>query len=115
MANEEQRTGTFGAGDVTIFYRAFGRPGRTPILIIHGSNYYDSYDWIDVASALAGDREVVVPDKRGWGKSTWSPKQKLFPRRLPRRHAGGDRRDEMGKADHHGAFGVRGRSSSRSP
>jgi pimeloyl-ACP methyl ester carboxylesterase len=73
MANEEQRTGTFGAGDVTIFYRVFGRPGRTPILIIHGSNYYDSYDWIDVASALAGDREVVVPDKRGWGESTWSP------------------------------------------
>jgi pimeloyl-ACP methyl ester carboxylesterase len=70
----EQRTGRVNSGDVSLFYRAFGTPGgKTPILILHGSNYYDSYDWIGVASALAGDREVVVPDRRGWGESTWSP------------------------------------------
>ena len=71
MANE--RTGRVSSGDVTLFYRAFGAPGATPILILHGSNYYDSYDWIGVAGALARDREVVTPDRRGMGESTWSP------------------------------------------
>jgi pimeloyl-ACP methyl ester carboxylesterase len=42
-------------------------------VILHGSNYYDSYDWINVATQLATDREVVTPDRRGWGESTWSP------------------------------------------
>jgi esterase len=70
----EQRTGRINSGDVSLFYRAFGTPtSRAPILLLHGSNYYDSYDWIGVASALASDREVVTPDRRGWGESTWSP------------------------------------------
>ena len=69
----EQRIGRVNSGDVSIFYRAYGMPGRTPILLLHGSNYYDSYDWIGVASALATDRLVVTPDRRGWGESTWSP------------------------------------------
>jgi esterase len=68
-----QRTGRLNSGDVSLFYRVFGSPGATPIIILHGSNYYDSYDWINVATALAADREVVVHDKRGWGESTWSP------------------------------------------
>jgi pimeloyl-ACP methyl ester carboxylesterase len=69
----EHRTARVSSGDVSLFYRVFGKPGATPILIGHGSNYYDSVDWIEVASALATDREVVVPDRRGWGDSTWSP------------------------------------------
>jgi pimeloyl-ACP methyl ester carboxylesterase len=69
----EQRIGRINSGDVSLFYRAYGAGGRTPIIILHGSNYYDSYDWIGVASVLAGDREVVTPDRRGWGESQWSP------------------------------------------
>ncbi len=69
----EQRIARVNSGDVSIFYRAFGSKGKTPILILHGSNYYDSYDWIGVATALAADREVVTPDRRGWGETTWSP------------------------------------------
>jgi pimeloyl-ACP methyl ester carboxylesterase len=69
----QQQTGRLNSGDVSLFYRLFGSPGATPILIFHGSNYYDSYDWIGVATALASDREVIVHDKRGWGESTWSP------------------------------------------
>ena len=69
----EHRTTRVNSGDVTLFCRIFGQPGATPIWIGHGSNYYDSVDWIEVASALATDREVVVPDRRGWGDSTWSP------------------------------------------
>jgi esterase len=71
MATE--RTARISSGDVSLFYRVFGAPGATPILILHGTNYYDSYDWIGVASALASDREVVTPDRRGFGESTWSP------------------------------------------
>ncbi|MCC6890280.1 MAG: alpha/beta hydrolase [Hyphomicrobiales bacterium] len=72
MANAH-RTARTNSGDVSLFYRVFGQPGATPILILHGSNYYDSVDWIEVGSALATDREVVTPDRRGWGESTWSP------------------------------------------
>jgi pimeloyl-ACP methyl ester carboxylesterase len=73
MMAYEHRTAHVTSGDVTLFYRIFGKPGAMPLLILHGSNYYDSVDWIEVASALASDCEVVVPDRRGWGESTWSP------------------------------------------
>jgi pimeloyl-ACP methyl ester carboxylesterase len=42
-------------------------------LILHGAAYFDSYDWIGVAAALAADREVAAMDMRGFGASTWSP------------------------------------------
>ncbi len=61
------------SGDVTLHYRLFGKPGATPMLILHGAAYFDSFDWIDVAAKLATDREVVAMDMRGFGKSTWSP------------------------------------------
>jgi pimeloyl-ACP methyl ester carboxylesterase len=68
-----QRNGRVNSGDVSIFYRAFGARGGTPILLMHGANYFDSYDWITVAEALASDREVATFDKRGFGESGWSP------------------------------------------
>ena len=68
-----QRNGRVNSGDVSIFYRAFGTRGATPILLMHGANYFDSYDWIGVAEALATDREVASFDKRGFGESGWSP------------------------------------------
>ena len=61
------------SGDVTLHYRLFGKPGATPMLILHGAAYFDSFDWINVASKLATDRETVAMDMRGFGKSTWSP------------------------------------------
>ncbi len=73
MSEIEQRNGTVTSSDVELYYRAFGEPGRSPILIMHGSNYFDSADWIGVAGALATDREVVAFDHRGFGKSGWSP------------------------------------------
>src|SRR5258708_31052105 len=69
----EQRIARVNSGDVSLFYRVFGAPGKTPLAILHGSNYYDSYDWINVATQLATDRQGVTPVRRGWGKSTWSP------------------------------------------
>src|SRR3954466_13498819 len=71
------RTGKIQSGDVALFYRAFGpensSTGKTPIIILHGSNYFDSYDWIGVASGLAqSSRLVVVFDHRGFGLSQWS-------------------------------------------
>src|SRR5262245_35898241 len=71
-----QRNGRVNSGDVSIFYRVFGARGGTPILLMHGANYFDSYDWISVAEALATDREVATFDKRGFGGSGecgWNP------------------------------------------
>jgi pimeloyl-ACP methyl ester carboxylesterase len=73
-----QDAGTVHSGDVELFYRRFGVGGgegcRRPILILHGAGYYDSADWIDVASELASEaREVVAFDARGYGRSEWSP------------------------------------------
>lgn len=73
IADAAQRTGTVRSGDVDLFYRVFGRPGATPVVIFHGANYYDSADWIDVGTALAADRMVAVYDTRGFGRSGWSP------------------------------------------
>ena len=74
MADIEERSATVSSGDVTLFYRAFGKPGsRTPILLMHGTNYYDSTDWVEIARTLAVDREVAAYDKRGFGRSGWSP------------------------------------------
>ncbi len=67
-----QRNGRVNSGDVSIFYRAFGARGGTPILLMHGANYFDSYDWIGVAETLASDRETASFDKRGFGESGWS-------------------------------------------
>jgi pimeloyl-ACP methyl ester carboxylesterase len=66
------RNGTCPSGDVTLFYRRFGAPGGTPVLILHGLSFF-SYDWIGVAAELAAGREVVAMDMRGFGDSTWSP------------------------------------------
>jgi pimeloyl-ACP methyl ester carboxylesterase len=69
---EGERIGRAASGDVSIFYRIFGTPGRTPILCMHGSNYFDSYDWLGICQKLAVDRETATFDKRGFGDSTWS-------------------------------------------
>ncbi len=74
MTLPAHETGTCPSGDVTIHYRKFGKPGATPVLIVHGLSYF-SYDWIGVADALSGDREVVAQDMRGFGDSTWSPEK----------------------------------------
>ena len=76
MSEPSYRTDKIQSGDVALFYRAFGpessAAGKAPIVILHGSNYFDSYDWIGVASGLAQDRQVVTFDHRGFGLSGWS-------------------------------------------
>lgn len=59
------------SNDVSIHFRKFGKPGRLPVLIVHGLSYF-SWDWIPVGQALAADREVVAMDMRGFGDSDWS-------------------------------------------
>jgi esterase len=62
------RTGRFKSGDVEIFYRQFGAKGKLPLVLVHGLSYF-SWDWIEPASALCTDREVVALDMRGFGES----------------------------------------------
>ncbi len=75
MALPAHRTGTTNSGDVEIFYRAFGRRGATPIMIVHGLSFI-SYDWIEIADRLARGREVAAMDMRGFGESSWSADKK---------------------------------------
>ncbi len=72
MAESQSMTGRVRSGDVEIFYRKFGKPGRTPVLIVHGLSFF-SYDWIDAGTQIAQDREVAAIDMRGFGQSDWSP------------------------------------------
>jgi esterase len=65
------QTGRTRSGELSIHYRHAGRPGATPVLIVHGLSYF-SYDWMPVAEELARDREVVAMDMRGFGDSDWS-------------------------------------------
>lgn len=66
------QTGACTSGELQIAYRRFGAGGGLPVLIVHGLSYF-SYDWIDVAHALARDRQVVAMDMRGFGDSARSP------------------------------------------
>src|SRR5574340_22064 len=55
-----------------IFYESYGedQPGRSPILLIHGSTIDGQTDWSTIAPALAQYSRVLVPDCRGHGKSS---------------------------------------------
>jgi pimeloyl-ACP methyl ester carboxylesterase len=64
--------GSCDSGGVRIAYRRFGADGKLPLVIVHGLSYF-SYDWIEVAHALASDRSVVAMDMRGFGDSDRSP------------------------------------------
>jgi pimeloyl-ACP methyl ester carboxylesterase len=64
-------TGRVRSGDVNLFFRRVGKPGKTPILIVHGLSYF-SYDWLPVAAELGKQREVICMDMRGFGDSDWS-------------------------------------------
>ena len=76
-------TGSCVSGDVSIFYRKMGLakgdaslfPQRkreaSPFLFVHGLSYF-SWDWLEVAAALASDRECVAIDLRWFGDSGWS-------------------------------------------
>jgi pimeloyl-ACP methyl ester carboxylesterase len=68
------QTGRVACGDVSLHFRRLGTPGATPLLVVHGLSYF-SYDWLEIAGALGSEREVLLPDTRGFGDSDWSPSQ----------------------------------------
>jgi esterase len=65
------QSGRCTSGEVSIFYRRLGQPGGIPLVLLHGLSYF-SWDWLEVAQALGGEREVVAMDMRGFGDSGWS-------------------------------------------
>lgn len=67
-------TGRAPSGEVSISYRKLGNRGRTPVLVVHGLQYF-SWDWLDVAQALGAEREVLCMDMRGFGDSDWSARK----------------------------------------
>ena len=65
------RMSSSGSGSAKSKRSSLGAPGATPLLFVHGLSYF-SYDWLEVAQALAADREAVCMDMRGFGDSEWS-------------------------------------------
>ena len=65
------QTGRARSGELSIHFRRLGRPGGTPLLVVHGLQYF-SWDWLEVAQALGAGREVILMDMRGFGDSDWS-------------------------------------------
>ena len=55
-----------------IYYQEYGmeRPGRAPVLLIHGSTITGEIDWGRLAPRLAAEYKVYVPDCRGHGRSS---------------------------------------------
>jgi pimeloyl-ACP methyl ester carboxylesterase len=66
------QSGRARSGEISIHFRKLGKRGQTPILIVHGLQYF-SWDWLPVAQALGAAREVACMDMRGFGDSDWSP------------------------------------------
>lgn len=54
-----------------IYYNAYGedRPGRAPIVLIHGSTIESHTDWDSLTPELARHYRVFAPDCRGHGRS----------------------------------------------
>jgi pimeloyl-ACP methyl ester carboxylesterase len=69
--NIPHQTGNARSGDLAIHYRRLGNRALTPILMVHGLQYF-SWDWLPVAHALGAEREVICMDMRGFGDSDWS-------------------------------------------
>lgn len=65
------QSGRARSGALEIHFRKLGRKGKTPLLVVHGLQYF-SWDWLGVAHALGGEREVACMDMRGFGDSDWS-------------------------------------------
>lgn len=68
------QTGRATSGELSIHYRRLGNRALTPILIVHGLQYF-SWDWLPVAQALGAEREVLCMDMRGFGDSDWSARK----------------------------------------
>ena len=58
------------AGTVRLAYRAWGRPGAPPVVLLHSLGD-ESSDWDEVAAALADSCRLYAVDLRGHGKSDW--------------------------------------------
>jgi pimeloyl-ACP methyl ester carboxylesterase len=58
--------------DARIYYETFGdeRPGRAPVVLIHGSTGTGQSNWRLVVPLLAREYRVIVPDCRGHGQSS---------------------------------------------
>ncbi|MDR2749944.1 MAG: alpha/beta hydrolase [Clostridiales bacterium] len=62
---------TFSAGNEMIAYRRAG--AGDPVLLIHG-NLCSSVHWIPTLEKLSKTHDVIVPDMRGFGESTYANK-----------------------------------------
>lgn len=59
-------------GGREVHYLEWGTPGKPPLIMWHGVARH-ARDFDDIASAMASERHIIVPDTIGRGFSEWSP------------------------------------------
>jgi len=73
-----------------IHYLDWGKPGRPPIVLLHGGAL-NAHTWDVVCLALRADYRCIAVDQRGHGDSEWSPALDYTPE--------AHRRDVLGLVD----------------
>ena len=68
MAETEEQTGYLELPQGRIFYRIFGKPGKMPLLVLHGGPGGTS-DYLVPFKQLADERQVIIYDQFGSGRS----------------------------------------------
>lgn len=64
-------------GDLTYRYLRWGDPDAPTVLMLHGLRSY-AHTWAPVAAALSSRYQVIAPDFRGRGDSSWDPAGRYF-------------------------------------
>lgn len=63
--------------DLTCHYLRWGEANSPAVLMLHGLRSYAG-TWAPLARALCGTHQIIAPDFRGRGKSSWDPRRDYF-------------------------------------
>src|SRR5205807_8035356 len=62
---------------VPLYWVKYGRPGESPLLVLHGGPGADHQYLLPQMLELARDHELVLYDQRGGGRSTTSDREPI--------------------------------------
>jgi esterase len=62
---------------LTYHYLRWGDPDRPAVVLLHGLRSYAA-TWAPLACALSGTHQVIAPDFRGRGRSSWDPGRNYY-------------------------------------
>jgi pimeloyl-ACP methyl ester carboxylesterase len=71
VAAQRSQEGWARVNGLDIHYLEWGKRGNQPLVMLHGLNV-QAHTWDPIASVLAETYNVITPDLRGHGDSSWS-------------------------------------------